>query len=121
MINSADGEDAPDAVVIPMVRLLAIPEDFDRKVVQIVGVVSADYEEVAVYPDEGSYANHVLQNAIWLADGTEAAVAEKLGHVAGKWVVITGLFDLNSKGSMNQFVATLEVIAFRPLPYGKRQ
>lgn len=83
-----------NAIELPMVRLLANPEEFDGKAVTTCGVYEHEYEATAIYLNRESYEYGLAENAIFVfTTHSDEALLEKM---AGHYVCMTGVFEAES-------------------------
>jgi hypothetical protein len=91
---------------VSMVRLLANPELYDGKEVQVVGFYRQGFEEFAVYPSREMSIDP--SNGVW--------VEMNLQHIEkvkpdGSWIVLKGTFDANAHGHLGKYTAILKNIS----------
>lgn len=90
---------------VSLVRLLANPEKYDGKEVQVTGVARLEFEGHALYLTKEHYENWITKNALWidLGYGDLRAKAKELAAYNGQYVIIRGVFDKDVTGHMGLF------------------
>jgi hypothetical protein len=102
----------------PLVSVLANPEKYDGKRVTVTGFLHFQFEDSALYlsKDDGDYLN--LENAIWIrysdsprrvwrCPQNEPAGLDN-DYFNGKYVTLTGTFNMKERGHLAAFSGTLE-------------
>lgn len=113
LLNSCNRTDIPENeyMRVSMIQLIANPEKYHGKKVEVKGVAQIDFEDTWVYLCEDSWY-HYSNEAIWLWIGAEIVDNELWWHIndelisqkeaikkyRGKYVDILGVFDMDSKG-----------------------
>lgn len=93
--------------LVSLVRLIARPELYDGKLVQVVGYGAFDYEGTAVYLHAQDHAHGVLANSVWLSLGEKWK--GRLG-AQPRYVVVRGVFRAGNRGHMGLASGALENI-----------
>ena len=98
---------------VSLVQLIAAPEQFEGKLIQVAGYCFVGFEERALYLSKDDFANNIRKNAIWL---------DLKGHdeLSGQYVMAEGVFSgmvqsENYAGSLGK-VAQFVVQKKRPAP-----
>ncbi|TQF14451.1 hypothetical protein FJV41_18565 [Myxococcus llanfairpwllgwyngyllgogerychwyrndrobwllllantysiliogogogochensis] len=96
------GADAPASSfeLVSLVRLLAAPEAYDGKRIQVVGYGSFDSTGTALYLNAQDHQHGVPMSAVWLVLGQTGA--PKAGSPPG-YVVVRGTFRAEGRGAMGLF------------------
>jgi hypothetical protein len=97
--------DPPD---VSLVQLIATPERFDGKHVQVVGYCWLEFEGDALYLSRDDQANMVYRNSIWLSVSREDR--EKWLGMRGKYVTVSGTFRADFHGHMGMSSGAIEKI-----------
>lgn len=85
-----------NAIDLPMVRLLANPEEYDGKAVSTCGVYSNEFEGTALYLNRESYEYGFNKNLILiLTNYTEEAL---LDEMEGHYVCLIGVYEAKVDG-----------------------
>lgn len=121
------GQTTNGAEDVSIVNLIATPERYDEKVVRIDGVMILEFEGDAIYMTKADAENHVFKNAISLVlDYPKFGIPEKepsdpeqlkqaiskakmLKEMSGKYVLIEGIFDKDSRGHLGLFSGSIKV------------
>lgn len=86
----------PRSRIVPLVRLIAVPDGYDGVSVITVGVARFEREESALYMSKEQAESAVRSSAIWLdLDGIEES---GLDHLNGSYVLVEGTFDAKGRG-----------------------
>jgi hypothetical protein len=94
-------------------QLIAQPEQFHGARVQLVGFVSIEREETAVYLHKEDFLQGLTANAVWL-DLEKAGV--NLPQKSG-YAIVEGRFDRTQHGHMGMFAAGIDQIdRVTPMP-----
>ncbi|MFN0129895.1 MAG: hypothetical protein ACKV19_24790 [Verrucomicrobiales bacterium] len=105
-------------------RLLADPGRYDGQIVIVSGVASVEYENVALYVDEGSYDHAITANAFWLGEGKVKRLLETKEALNGQWLRVVGRVNAKLLGTFELFSGTLHVDSIRevrPAKGGERE
>ena len=77
--------------ITPLVRVIASPMTFHRKVITTAGFLSLNDEETAIYMSREDYDNAQLWNSVFLRLGLKE-INQYYG-LRNKYVVVTGTYD----------------------------
>jgi hypothetical protein len=83
-------KDAPRSVAVSFSRLLARPDDFDRRRVLIYGILGGDGASYSLYSDSEAMKYYVLPSAIILDLSDESKLIACRSK--GKYVLVEGVF-----------------------------
>lgn len=102
----------PQSVVydVSLVQLIATPEKYHGKRVQVVGYLNLEFEGDAIYLHQEDFANSLLKNAFWVDFSERVKQEKKLADYNKKYVIIIGLFDMNLRGHMSLFSGEIKNI-----------
>lgn len=89
-----------------LINLIATPESYDGKKVQVIGVAVVRFEGTAVFLARDDAERGVRKNAIWL----ELEDLDKFKHLNGKYVVVQGTFVAAMKGHGGMYSGSLRNI-----------
>jgi hypothetical protein len=98
-----------DAIEVPMVRVLANPEQFDGKAVRVYGVLSNEPEGTAIYLDRESYEYGISANAIAIA--SIYTDNELLNKMEGHYVWLVGIYEAESGNRLFKVSGHLREVA----------
>ena len=91
-------------------QLIATPEKYDGKVVQVVGFLRLEFEGDAIYLHEDDYRHAILKNGLMVVTNPKIDLeADKLNL---HYVVLEGTFDANNHGNMGLNSGTITNITF---------
>jgi hypothetical protein len=95
---------------VSLIRLIANPDKYHGKKVQVVGFLHLEFEGDAIYSHEEDYKRSLMQNSFWV-DFSPSLLKEKdPKKLSGKYVIIVGTFNARHKGHMDIFGGTFENI-----------
>lgn len=98
---------------ISIVDLIANPDKYDGKLVQITGVGSINFENMAVYLSPYDY-KYGTGNSIWLEinldDYDDATFSEMISY-NGKYICVAGIFNKNNRGHFDSHAGALEQVS----------
>jgi len=89
---------------VSLVRLIARPELYDGKVVQVVGYGVFEHEGTAIFLHAQDYEHGVPWNSVWLSLGE--TWKGKMG-TQPRYVVVRGVFRAGDRGHMGLFSGAL--------------
>lgn len=93
----------PEPQFISLIRLIQAPEKYHEKRVRVVGYAGLEFEHKAVYVSVDDRKNAVTKNAIWL----DVELTEKVSRLDKKYVIVEGVFDMESLGHLKLFSGTV--------------
>ena len=99
-IDLSDGQRIPS-----LLRILANPDSFHGKEVQIIGFLNLTFEGDALYLHREDLAYGILGNSIWV-NATKEMYKNKKG-LNRMYVTIRGTFDANNHGHMGLHAGAL--------------
>jgi hypothetical protein len=116
--RTASDTGVPNAELVSLVRLIATPEKYDGKAVQVVGFLRLEFEGNAVYIHEVDYKSGITKNAVWV--DRNAKVNDRADALNMHYVMLLGTFDASRHGHMGLFSGSLtdikSVILWPPGP-----
>jgi len=135
---SAQAVKPPDAVVIEqaygkvqeygkiehisLINLIATPERYHGKWVNVQGVANFEFEGNALFLHKEDFKLGT-KNAVWLSPDTSALKVNEVTLARdfnGKYVVVEGIFDMNDHGHMDLFSGSIKkvssVVSFKIVP-----
>ena len=90
----------------PFIRVIARPELYHQKQIQLVGYMNLEFEGNALYTSEEQYRHMQTADAIWIdVEGMKLKPPFARG-----WVIIQGKFNGERRGHFGMFAGTLETI-----------
>ena len=87
--------------------MLANPEKYDGKEIQIIGYLHLEFEGNGLYLHKEDY-DHSIGNMIWVDATPDMKKAIK--EINDKFVIIRGVFDAKHHGHLGLFLGTLTKI-----------
>ena len=87
---------------LSIVQLIANPERYDGKRVQLIGFLRIEFEGTAVYLHREDYERGIEKNALWINIPTGMSKAQS-DAVNGQYVICLGTFDPAHHGHMGLF------------------
>jgi len=95
---------------VSIVQLIATPEKYDGKVVQVMGFLRLEFEGDAIYLHEDDYRHAIHKNGLMVVTNPKIDLeADKLNL---HYVVLEGTFDANNHGNMGLNSGTITNITF---------
>jgi hypothetical protein len=85
---------------VSMMQLIATPEKYDGKLVEVTGFLRLEFEGHAIYFHKTDYENALTKNAIWVV--RNAILDQNADTLDMHYVILTGRFDAANKGHMSQ-------------------
>lgn len=110
-----------------LIQLIASPNEYDGKRVQIVGFVRLEFEGNAIYLHQDDDVHGILKNGLWL-NVEKLPKATRL-QVDGRYVFVEGIFSMEDRGHLGLWSGALHDItrmeprrnAPQPPPMGREQ
>ena len=99
-IDLSDGQRKPS-----LLQILANPDSFHGKEVQIIGFLNLTFEGDALYLHREDLAYGIVRNSIWVVANENMYKNRK--WLNKKYVIIRGTFDANDHGHMGLFQGSL--------------
>ncbi|NTX04248.1 hypothetical protein [Myxococcus sp. CA040A] len=100
------GASAPSPAVesVSVVRLLAAPEAYDGKRVEVVGYGTFEHEGTALYFNPQDHQHGVPMSAVWLVLGEAWDSKER---TPPRYVIVRGTFRAKSRGALGLFAGAI--------------
>ena len=90
----------------PFIRVIARPELYHSKRIQLVGYMNLEFEGNALYLSEEQYLQGGPADALWI----DVEAMKGKPPFARGWVVVEGTFNGERRGHFGMFAGTLEAI-----------
>jgi hypothetical protein len=87
---------------ISIVRLIATPEKYHNKQIQVEGYLNLEFEGDAIYLHEEDYKKGLTRNGFWVSFSNKLD-KKAIPKLNKGYVLIEGTFDMNSRGHMGLF------------------
>jgi len=101
---------------VSIVQLLANPQAYEGRTVEVSGFVNLEFEGNAIWLHEEDFRRSLYQNALWL-DVSEAECADANGKPLSAYASISGTFTAKSHGHMGLWPGEITVTgSCFPLP-----
>jgi hypothetical protein len=95
---------------VSLVRLIATPEKYHGKWVQVVGYLNLEFEGNAIFLHQEDYETANLKNGIWVNVPKDLKTKLSLQDYSKHYVIMSGCFDMNSTGHFGMFGGELNNI-----------
>lgn len=95
---------------VSLVKLIANPEKYDGKRIQVIGYLHLEFEGNAIYLHGEDYKHGLSENSFWVEFSSKLTKKRDLNKFNDKFVIIIGTFKANEKGHMGMFGGTLDNI-----------
>ena len=93
--------------VPPFIRVIALPEKYHRRTIQLIGYINLEFEGNALYLSRELFLHGGSGDAIWVdVEGMKIQPAFRRGRV-----IIEGTFNAERRGHFGMFAGTLESIS----------
>src|SRR5215469_10958806 len=104
-----------DVEQVSIFQLIATPEKFDGKIVQVIGFLRLEFEGNILYAHEEDHKRGIAKNGLWLR--RNAKIDENAERLNLHYVILIGTFDAGHKGHMSAASGTItNIIAADPWP-----
>ena len=95
---------------VSLVKLIANPEKYNGKRIQVIGYLHLEFEGNAIYLHEEDFKRRISANSFWVEFSSKLTKKRDLNKFNDKYVIIIGTFNVNEKGHMRMFGETLDDI-----------
>ena len=95
---------------VSLVKLIANPEKYNCKRIQVIGYLHLEFEGDAIYLHEEDFKRRISANSFWVEFSSKLTKKRDLNKFNDKYVIIIGTFNVNEKGHMRMFGGTLDDI-----------
>ncbi|WP_423146446.1 hypothetical protein [Rubrolithibacter danxiaensis] len=109
-----------DQFKISVIRLIATPEKFDGKTMQVVGFLSMDREAPVIFLHKEDYENYLIENSILIDLSSDFIKTKNLKNYDKKYIIIEGTFEMDKRGRFQMWGGTISNIT-RIDPWIKRR
>lgn len=99
-----------DKFDISIIKLIATPEKYHGKQIQVIGYLNLKFEGDAIYLHKEDYSKGISNNGFWVNFSKETIEKKNLNGYNKKYVIIVGTFDMNDRGHMGMFGGTIKNI-----------
>ncbi len=98
------------AEVVSLVQLIATPEKYHGKRMQVIGYLHLEFEGDAIYLHKEDYDHGIEANAIWVNFADKLEKKKNTKDYSDKYVIILGTFNMNDRGHLGLFSGTFDNI-----------
>jgi hypothetical protein len=95
---------------VSIINLIATPEKYHGKKIQIIGYLHLEFEGDAIYLHKEDYVNGIPDNGLWVNFSEDLAKKKKFEDYSDNYVIILGTFNKDSNGHMGLFNGTMDDI-----------
>ncbi|MES1220987.1 MAG: hypothetical protein ABUT20_36140 [Bacteroidota bacterium] len=95
---------------VSLVKLIANPEKYDSKRIQVIGYLHLEFEGDAIYLHKEDFNHRISANSLWVNFSSKLTKKRDLSKFNNKYVIIIGTFKADEKGHMSMFGGTLDNI-----------
>jgi hypothetical protein len=94
--------------MMSMIQLVATPEKFHRKPVQVTGFCNFEFEGNAIYVHSEDYSNANTKNALWVN------VPDNATKLPNGPCMVLGVFDATDHGHLGLFSGAIQASGVHP-------
>ena len=95
---------------ISIINLIASPEKYHNKKIQVIGYINIEFEGNAIYLHKEDYKRGILDNGLWVSFTKKAWEKLKKEKINKTYVIIEGTFNMEDNGHMGLFSGEIEKI-----------
>jgi len=95
---------------VSAVQLIANPQAYDNKPIQIIGFLRLEFEGNAIYLHREDYERGISQDGFWV-DTPRDMTKEQQNAVNTKYVICAGIFRASGHGHMGMFAGEITGIS----------
>jgi hypothetical protein len=114
------GSSPQQPLAVSLVRLIATPQAFDGKYVQVMGFVSIEHEGTAIYLHRDDWQHMVTKNGIWLVVSDIPSKDSPEEKVNERYALIEGRFVASNHGHRDLWSGAIEKVT-RMIPWESRK
>jgi len=105
---STEPAKADEPIDVSMVQLIANPEQFDGKLIRVIGFLRLEFEGNVLYLHREDYENTILGDGIWVDTTPEMMRQSKTLNT--RYVLLEGTFSASERGHMGMWSGTITKI-----------
>jgi hypothetical protein len=112
-INTSNGLNSanPDAVDVSIIKLISNPDQYDNKIVRVIGVGNLVFEGNSVYFNKDDLIFNVSKNGLWIELGENSTPYDTAKTFNGKHIIIEGTFNKDNTGHFGMWSGAIENIS----------
>ena len=95
-VRTMAGSVRHDAIGVSLIRLIAAPQEYEKKVVRVIGYLRIEFEGNAIYIHEEDFRRSIPKNGLWLEASREMML--ELRKLSDGYVLLEGVFDPKNTG-----------------------
>jgi len=95
---------------VSIINLIATPEKYHGKKIQIIGYLHLEFEGDAIYLHKEDYSNAITANGLWVNFSEKLTKKKNLTDYNDNYVIILGTFNKDSMGHMGLWNGTMDDI-----------
>ncbi len=99
---------AEEPTNVTMVQLIANPDEFNGKLIRVIGFLRLEFEGNVLYLHREDYENAILGDGIWVDVTPEMMKQDK--SLNTKYVLLEGIFSSSDHGHMGAWRGTITKI-----------
>ena len=99
----------PNEKKVSIVRLIAVPDLYDKKTVQVKGFVNIDFEDCVIYLSKEDFEHELYKNGVWIDLSKDEF--KKLSGFDEQYVRLEGIFDRTNNGHMGDYSGAITHVA----------
>lgn len=93
-----------------LIKLIANPEKYDCKMLQVIGYLHLEFEGNALYLHQEDFKNNIYNNSFWVDFSEKLTQGKNIMDYNDHYVYIIGTFKMNDRGHLDLFGGTIEDI-----------
>jgi hypothetical protein len=95
---------------VSIINLIATPEKYHGKKIQIIGYLHLEFEGDAIYLNKEDYLHSIMANGLWVNFSDKITKTKNLKDYNDNYVIILGTFNMDSNGHMGLWSGTMDDI-----------
>jgi hypothetical protein len=99
---------AEEPVDVTLVQLIANPQNFDGKLIRVIGFLRLEFEGNVLYLHREDYENAIVGDGIWVEVTPEMKKQSKALNM--HYVLLQGIFSSDERGHMGMWSGTIKKI-----------
>ena len=107
-LSQVHAQTAKEPQEVSLVQLIANPNQYDGKLVRVIGFCRLEFEGNALYLHREDFEMHIHKNGIWLQAGWP--VPENLVEMSDEYVIVEAVFSAERKGHFGMWSGSLEQV-----------
>ena len=95
---------------VSLIKLIANPEKYEGKRIQVIGYLHLEFEGNAIYLHEEDYKHSISENGFWVNFSDKLIIKQDPTEFNNQYVIIIGTFNATRKGHLSMFAGTFDNI-----------